>query len=325
MQFTQRKWIREYFTFSQKERRSVLVLATLAVFFALLPALFPFLVKDEIELVVDTVTQNQLAQLKVLPERKEYNQQDASSEQLYQPKYPNTYQSKSNVIAGELFYFNPNTATAQEFERLGLRAKTIQTIINYRSKGGRFYKADDLERIYGLRHEEFERLFPYVQIEQPKTEKFANDSYEPAASGKTERKSTVIFLIDINTADTTEWKKLNGIGSKLSQRIVNFRTKLGGFVSAEQVSETFGLPDSTFQKIKPQLQFNSASIKTFNLNTATIDELKTHPYIKYSIANAIVQYRNEHGPYKTVADLQKLDAVDETLFKKIAPYLVTGE
>ncbi|MBY0476577.1 MAG: helix-hairpin-helix domain-containing protein [Chitinophagaceae bacterium] len=322
MQFTQRKWIRDYFTFSQKERRSVIVLVILAVFFALFPALFPFLVKDEIELVVDTVTQNQLAQLQIIPERKEYNRQEEGTEQWYQPKSSNTYQTQSKTTAAELFYFNPNTASAADFERLGLRVKTIQTIINYRSKGGRFYKADDLERIYGLRHEEFERLFPYVQIEQPTTEKNTATVFEPSQTKKTEPK---VFLIDINTADTTEWKKLNGIGSKLSQRIVNFRTKLGGFVSAEQVSETFGLPDSTFQKIKPQLQFNSASIKTFNLNTATVDELKTHPYIKYSIANAIVQYRNEHGPYKTVADLQKLDAVDETLFKKIAPYLVTGE
>lgn len=65
----------------------------------------------------------------------------------------------------------------------------------------------------------------------------------------------------------------------------------------------------------------SSSIKQINLNSATLDELKSHPYIKYAIANAIVQYRTEHGQFKAVADLQKLGAVDELLLRKIAPYL----
>ena len=322
MQFTQRKWIRDYFTFSQKERRAVIILVVLAILFALLPALFPFLVKDEIELVVDTVTQQQLAQLKVMPEKREYNKEDEQTDQLYQPKYPRYTNNEQKYVAGELFYFNPNTASAQDFKRLGLREKTIQTILNYRSKGGRFYKADDLERIYGLKHEEFERLFPYVQIETRTTEKNEPNSFSSVTEKKIETKEAKTYIIDINTADTTEWKKLNGIGSKLSQRIVNFRSKLGGFVSVEQIAETFGLPDSTFQKIKPQLQINEAGINKINLNTATIDDLKTHPYIKYAVANAIIQYRNEHGHFKAVSDLQKLGAIDEALFKKIAPYLL---
>jgi len=323
MQFTQRKWIRDYFVFSQKERRAVIVLGALAILFALLPALFPFLVKDEIELVVDTATQQQLARLKVMPEAREYRKDEEQSDQLYEPKYPNFKKKESSIIAGELFYFNPNTASAEDFQRLGLREKTIQTILNYRNKGGRFYKADDLERIYGLRHEEFERLFPYVQIETKTTVPKETAGFTSTSTSKSENKETENFVIDINSTDTTEWKKLKGIGSKLSQRIVNFRSKLGGFVTVDQVAETFGLPDSTFQKIKPQLQFSETGIKKINLNTATIDDLKGHPYIKYALANAIVQYRAEHGNFKAVAELQKLGAIDEVLFKKIAPYLVT--
>ncbi|NJL77073.1 MAG: helix-hairpin-helix domain-containing protein, partial [Saprospiraceae bacterium] len=36
-----------------------------------------------------------------------------------------------------------------------------------------------------------------------------------------------------------------------ANRIVKFREALGGFASVEQVAETYQLPDSTFQKIKP--------------------------------------------------------------------------
>ena len=124
MQFTQRKWIREYFVFSQKERRAVIVLGALAILFALLPALFPFLVKDEIELVVDTATQQQLARLKVMPEAREYRKEEEQPDQLYEPKYPNFKKKENSIIAGKLFYFNPNTASAEDFQRLGLRKKT---------------------------------------------------------------------------------------------------------------------------------------------------------------------------------------------------------
>ncbi|MEQ1796775.1 MAG: helix-hairpin-helix domain-containing protein [Lacibacter sp.] len=322
MQFTQNKWIREYFTFSQKERRAVILLAVAAVLFALLPTMFPFLVKDEMELVIDTSTENQLAQLKIIPERNEYRKNEEQNDQLYEPKYASANRYTKDEPAGELFYFNPNTASAEEWQRLGLREKTIKTILNYRNKGGKFYKPEDIKRIYGLREAEVERLLPFVQIERVPGSKHEAAGFSKAVSekkpGATESKS---FVIDINTADTTEWKKLYGIGSKLSQRIINFRTKLGGFATVEQVGETFGLPDSTFQAIKPKLMVKSSSIKQINLNNATLDELKSHPYIKYAIANAIIQYRTEHGQFKAVADLQKLGAIDELLLRKIAPYL----
>ncbi len=322
MQFTQNKWIREYFTFSQKERRAVILLAGAALLFALLPTMFPFLVKDEMELVIDTATENQLAQLKVIPERNEYRNNNEQNDQLYEPKYASSNKYAKDEPPGELFYFNPNTASAEEWKRLGLRDKTIKTILNYRSKGGKFYKPEDIKRIYGLRETEVERLLPFVQMERA----IVKINEPEIMSGTITEKKTMgsdtrNIVIDINTADTTEWKKLYGIGSKLSQRIINFRIKLGGFATVEQVGETFGLPDSTFQAIKSKLIVKPASVKQINLNNATLDVLKSHPYIKYAVANAIVQYRNEHGPYKAVADLQKLGAIDELLLRKISPYL----
>jgi competence ComEA-like helix-hairpin-helix protein len=113
---------------------------------------------------------------------------------------------------------------------------------------------------------------------------------------------------------------LPGIGSKLAARIVNFREKLGGFYSVEQVGETYGVPDSTFQKIKNRLVVNS-EVRKVNINLATKEELKTHPYIRWQLANAIVEYRNQHGPFKSLEDLKKIVLVDEINFKKIIPYL----
>ena len=112
-----------------------------------------------------------------------------------------------------------------------------------------------------------------------------------------------------------------GIGSKLAQRIIVFREKLGGFYKIDQIAETFGLADSTFQKIKPRLTINDKTIKQFNINTATIDEMKLHPYLRYNIANAIVQYRTQHGNFNNIADVKNIMIIDELLFNKISPYI----
>ena len=48
----------------------------------------------------------------------------------------------------ELFTFNPNTLETEGWRKLGLSERQAKTIMNYRSKGGRFYKKEDLKKIY---------------------------------------------------------------------------------------------------------------------------------------------------------------------------------
>ena len=63
------------------------------------------------------------------------------------------------------------------------------------------------------------------------------------------------------------------------------------------------------------------TVKKININNATVDELKTHPYIRYNIANAIVQYRLQHGSYKDINDIKKIMLVTDEIYNKAAPYL----
>jgi len=254
-------------------------------------------------------------------DRYQKNNDEDSYAYQYDKKKSNYYET--NISKGELFYFDPNTISSSEWKRLGLREKTIQTIEKYLNKGGHFYKPDDLQKIYGLHKYEFERLAPYFKIEASTSkskEEFVSikskDETQPAKI-YTSRYTSV----DINTADTSAFISLPGIGSKLASRIVTFRDKLGGFYSVEQVGETYGLPDSTFQKIKQYLKLDNALVKKININTATVDEMKAHPYIKYSIANPIVAYRTEHGSFSKIEDIKKVMAITDEIYKKIAPYL----
>jgi competence ComEA-like helix-hairpin-helix protein len=96
---------------------------------------------------------------------------------------------------------------------------------------------------------------------------------------------------------------------------------LGGFYSIDQVGETFGLPDSTFQKIKQYLTIQNQTIKKININSANVEELKTHPYIRYNLANPIVAYRSAHGSFSSIEDLKKIMIITEEVYQRISPYL----
>ena len=170
---------------------------------------------------------------------------------------------------------------------------------------------------------EFERIAPYIKIESTgETNRYKDYAEKTPNENLTPKTYAPRYaVVDINSADTTAFIALPGIGSKLATRIITFRDKLGGFYSVTQVGETFGLPDSTFQKIKQYLKLENSVVRKININIATIDELKIHPYIKYSLANPIVAYRNEHGPFASVEDIKKVMAVTEEVYNKIAPYL----
>ena len=226
-----------------------------------------------------------------------------------------------------LTLWRPNSLSTEGWKKLGLRDKTIQTVQNYIAKGGRFRNRQDIEKIYGLHPNEVARLMPYVKIAAK-----ANTSYEnhpSTLSGQPvsprgppfEKPLSIPHLVDINTADTAEWIALPGIGSKLAGRIVHFREKLGGFYSIEQLSEIYGLPDSTFQKLRPILKLSTPVVPFININTAQADDLKQHPYIKWNIANAVVEFRKQHGRFKSQDDLRKIDIITEEVYRKIAPYV----
>lgn len=126
---------------------------------------------------------------------------------------------------------------------------------------------------------------------------------------------------DINKADTSAFIALPGIGSKLAARIVLFRDKLGGFYDKEQIREVYGLQDSVFQKISPLLKCDAGNVKKIEINSAEKETLKVHPYIRWSIANAVVAYRAQHGSFTSPDDLSKLENIGEDALKKMMPYI----
>lgn len=215
--------------------------------------------------------------------------------------------------------FDPNTASEKILLQNGIPQHVTNTILKYRSSGAVFKTKEDLKKIYTLKEGIYNKIEPYIEINS-----IENKTVVKASAQKDDSKKEIVIpinsIIDINQASPEDWQQLQGIGPSFSKRIVKFRDKLGGFYSVDQVGETYGLPDSTFQKIKPQLQVSSI-LNKINLNEATEKELKAHPYISWNQAKLIISYRNMHGKFQSVNELLKIGALKKEWVEKIQIYL----
>ncbi len=218
-----------------------------------------------------------------------------------------------------LFFFDPNTLAPDQWLRLGIPEKTVRTLVNFRNKGGQFRVPEDLRKIWGLRKADADRLVPYIRIKAQQegqyTSRFSLPAREKKARGKT------IAVIEVNTATAEEWEALPGIGKVLANRLIKYREKLGGFTSLGQVKKTYGISDSVFVQIEPYLRLQAGNITgnhSLDLNTATVAQLTAVGGIPEAIAKAIVVYRKEYGPFQQITDLKKLVVISDTLFQRLA-------
>lgn len=301
--------IRDYFSFTKKERIAVFALIILIIVFVFLPNFFE--VKKQ-PVLVDEQTKQQIVAIEQSKNKRSYSKQYTNENSDYS-SYNTQEKEYSNTAA--LFTFNPNTLDFEGWKKLGLRDKTIKTILNYTSKGGKFKTPEDIRKIWGLRKDEADRLIPYIVINNSKLVDKASTTKETVES----------IYFDVNTCTVEQLKKIPSIGNSLPYKIISFREKLGGFVNMAQVKETYGMTDSVFKHILQYLHFQPTEIRKLNINTATDFELNAHPYIDKTLSKAMIIYRQQHGGYQSVADIKKIVFVKQDLFNKIEPYLTVGE
>lgn len=201
-----------------------------------------------------------------------------------------------------LFKFNPNTSSVTDWQKLGLTAKQAAIIKNYTTKGGRFRKAEDIQKIYGLTKVDYARLAPFIIIP--------------------EEKAAANVIVELNLADSAKLTSVEGIGPGFAKRIIYYRERLGGFISKEQLREVFGLDELKYNEIKSQVKVDASRIRKININTISFDKLRLMPYLDYKQVNAIVEYRKQHGNYASIADIGNIAIIDDGILRKIEPYLV---
>lgn len=215
------------------------------------------------------------------------------------------------------FRFDPNKATEHELILLGIPKYVAARIVNYRNKGGKFRVKSDFKKMYGLDSSIYAQLSPYLLLpeKQPSLTSTPFPKTENAISKRIEK-------FDLNQADTALLKSVYGIGTARAARIVKFRERLGGFISLQQLNEVYGLDSTARDRLMERcfVTENYTPVRV-SLNTATEQDLAAHPYLTQKLAQAIVAYRFQHGPFQNIEDLRQIAILKEEVFNKIKPYL----
>jgi DNA uptake protein ComE-like DNA-binding protein len=221
--------------------------------------------------------------------------------------------------------FNPNTSSEEEFIALGFKAEIASRIINYRSKGGVFRIKDDLYRIYNIDSSLVDTLYSFIDLpKRIKRKPLAVHEYDTLARHKTVYKLKEVELpdFDINMADTSMLQTINGIGSVLSNRIIEYRDNLGGIIDLNQLYEVYNLDSLVVEKLLDKTFIsNEFEPKLLMINRLSEKQLAAHPYISWRQARLIIAYRNQHGDFITEDDLLKVYSVNREIVKKMKPYL----
>ena len=202
--------------------------------------------------------------------------------------------------------FNPNYITDYKGYTLGMSNAEIDRLHNFRNTNKWVNSAKEFQQVTKVSDSLLETLSPYFKfpdwVTNPKPRKTYNQTY-----AKNSKPKTFAQKQDLNLASAAQLKRVYGIGEKLSERIVNFRTKSGGFIADVQLQEVYGLSPEVIERVLNEFTVKSAKpITKININTATIDELVTIKYIDYEIAHQIIEQRTLREGFKSIEELTKV-------------------
>lgn len=304
---------KDFFYYSRNEKRGIVVLIILIIVVTGIRIIAPYLTEKE-SIAQDNTFEEEYATFIASLKEKE-----KEAQKRYIPK------SKAEIV---LARFNPNTADSLTFIRLGLPSWMAGNILKYRRNKGVFRQPEDFKKIYGLTEEQYNTLHPYIDIPPLVADNQTIRNY-PTANSTIEIKDTVQVqkekpfkypegtLIELNQADTTELKKIPGIGTYTAQRIVRYRQQLGGFRHIRQLEEI----QLDAEQFKSWFSIDTGLVKPININKASVERLKAHPYFNFYQAKVIVEYRQKKGKLKNLNQFALYEEFTEEDLERIKWYV----
>ena len=221
--------------------------------------------------------------------------------------------------------FDPNTVDSLTLIGFGLKDWKVRNFLHYRAAGKVFRSAEEMGKTYGWTEEDVEKVRGYVRVgkeyEKKDVKKWeTREKMEEREDRQTytSNKFRSLTKVDVNTADTALLRRVPGIGGKISEAIVAYRKKLGGFYSVEQLRE--------LKIVSPELLewfevSSSPDIQRLNINKASFQALNSHPYISYEQTKALLQYIRLYGKVKDEQALLETGLFTKEEVEKLKPYL----
>ena len=279
--------------FSKRSRRAIVIFTTTMIVVVLIPR-FYFLINP--------------------PQKFTFSQTPFQKEHYknieFKKRERKQYFKKSSKFKVPPTKFDPNKYSESEWIKLGMSPKQVGIILKFGKRG--FYSEEDLKRVFVISDKFYEIIKDSLVFpEKPAYSKFEKSTFEVKK----------VVKIEINTASEEELLGVKGIGPFFAKQIVKKRLELGGFISKEQLIEVWKFDQEKLDIIAPNISVNPNLIQKININTAPVELLKAHPYIRWNIANSIVKMRAQNGTFKKIEELKKSVLITDEVFEKLKPYL----
>ncbi len=222
--------------------------------------------------------------------------------------------------------FDPNTSGFKQLVQVGFRPEIAGRIIKFREAGGSFKTYEDLKVVYGMDSELLEKLKPYVNIsgKEGNRDLYYVSDHSVNNVENDEMIESELIRVDINEAQSYQLMEVSGIGKVLSERIIKYRYSLGGYNDFNQLNEVYNLPDSLIPELEKLFYIDTSKVIRINVNSDSLKQLASHPYINWNMAKAMLNYRAIHGDFEKTQDLKEIHLITDSIYMRLSPYLFTG-
>lgn len=218
-----------------------------------------------------------------------------------------------------IYTFNPNYITDFKGYQLGMNIEEIDKLLAYRKSGKFVNSTIEFQEVTQISDSLLLEISPLFKFPE-----WVNKSTKYIQSMSKIKAKQVINLIkkDINTATAKDLQSINGIGEKLSKRIISYRDLLQGFSFNDQLFEVYYLDKEIADKVLSLFEIKQKpTIQKLNLNQASFKEVLHLPYIDYKLTKKIFNYRNEVEEILSLYELKEIDSFPLDKFNRITLYL----
>jgi competence protein ComEA len=220
------------------------------------------------------------------------------------------FQSRTSRFTKPNSKFDPNEYGVSDWMILGLSQKQAEIVVKFKKYG--FYSEKDLQRVFVISEPFWNNIKDSLVFP-------VKPSYAKNFNARTN--TTASKVIELNVATEDELLNLKGIGPFFAKKIIEFRTKLGGFIAKEQLLEIWKFDEEKLNLIAASITVDPDLMHPILINEVTVEELKNHPYFTWNVANSIVKLRSQLGGYKRIEEIKKSVLVTDEVYQKVKPYL----
>ena len=225
----------------------------------------------------------------------------------------------------KIFPFNPNYITDYKGAQLGMSLVEIDKLLAFRKTGKFINSRKEFQKVTTISDALLNSISPYFKFPDWVVERNQNMQLSTSRDTRLFAKKSKYILTstDINLAVKEDLKTINGIGEKLSERIIKYRSKLQGFSTLNQLYEVWGLDTEVVDKLLLVFKvINLPNIKKINVNTVSFRELLKNPYLDYELCKKIFEYKDEVAELQDISELKNIIGFPLDLYDRIVLYLV---